>query len=106
MRHPDKIGLAAGLSTVTVTGPISSCSVASTLDEVSAISPRVASTQVVPTVGCPAIGISCAGVKILTRRAPEDSAGITKVDSLKFISCASSCISLMLSAAPSVKTAS
>src|SRR5208282_836384 len=79
---------------------------ASTLAESSAISPRLASTHVVPTVGCPAIGISCFGVKILTRRAaPADSGGITNVDSLKFISCASSCISLGMSVAASVKTA-
>jgi hypothetical protein len=45
-------------------------------------------------------------VKILTRRGAPASAGITNVDSLKFISCASSCISLALSAAASVKTAS
>src|SRR5215469_1319424 len=101
-----KFGSPPALSTVTVTGPIPSCSVASTLGESSAISPRLASSHVVPTVGCPAIGISCDGVKIRTRRAPEDSGGITKVDSLKFISCANSCISLALSAAPSVKTAS
>ena len=94
-----KSGLPPVLSIVTVTGPIPRCNVASTLADVSAISPRVASTQVVPTVGCPAIGISRFGVKILTRRAPDESGGITNVDSLKFISCASPCISLALSAA-------
>ena len=102
-----KSGLPPVLSIVTVTGPIPSCNIASTFADSSAISPRLASTHVVPTVGCPAIGSSRLGVKILTRRAAwADSAAITNVDSLKFISCASSCISPALSVAASVKTAS
>ena len=97
MHHPDKIRLAAGTLIVTVTGPIPSCNVVSTFADLGAISPRLASTHAVPTVGCPAIGSSRLGVKILTRRAARDVQQPSRTSIAEVRQCAPACISLALS---------
>ena len=62
-----------------------------------AITPSCASAKVVPTVGCPAIGISRAGVKMRMRMSvPAISAGSRNVLSAKFISLVRRCISAVL----------
>ena len=55
-------------------------------------SPADASTNAVPTFGCPANGISLVGVKIRTRRVPPFSGGSTKVLSEKLNSRVIFCI--------------
>ena len=66
-----------------------------------------ASTNDVPTTGCPANGSSRPGVKIRTRASAEGSVGgRTNVVSEKFISRAMACISSSASPWPSWKTAS
>ena len=57
------------------------------------MTPSRASANVVPIVGCPAIGSSSPGVKIRMRTSvPAASAGSTNVVSEKFISLAIACI--------------
>ena len=65
-----------------------------------------ASTNAVPSVGCPANGSSVAGVKIRIRACPSLSGGSTKTVSERFISRASLCICSVSRPRPSVKTAS
>ena len=71
------------------------------------ITPARASANVVPIVGCPAIGSSSPGVKIRIRASvPGRSAGSTNVVSEKFISFAIACIVSVDRPRPSRKTAS
>ena len=57
------------------------------------MTPARTSANVVPMVGCPAIGISSPGVKIRMRTSVSGvSGGSTKVVSEKFISLAIACI--------------
>ena len=66
-----------------------------------------ASAKVLPTVGCPAIGISCVGVKMRIRTSVSgDSAGRMNVLSEKFISRVIRCMVTASMPRPSVKTAS
>jgi hypothetical protein len=77
-------------STSTVTGPTFS---SNTTRPLRGISPSRASTAAVPTVGCPANGISYPGVKMRTRKAcAGSSAGSTKVLSEKLNSRATVCM--------------
>ena len=69
-------------------------------------SPRVASTNAVPTLGCPANGTSTAGVKIRTRRVLPFSGGKTKEVSAKLNSRAICCIRLSDSPVAAGSTAS
>lgn len=72
-----------------------------------AMTPSWASANVVPTVGCPAMGISRAGVKIRMRMSvPGVSAGSRNVLSAKCISLASVCTSAVASPGVSRHTAS
>ena len=59
-----------------------------------------------PSVGCPANGISWSGLKIRIRAVPPCSGGRTKAVSEKPISSASACIVVSSSPRASVKTAS
>ena len=59
-----------------------------------------------PSVGCPANGSSCAGVKMRMRTCPSPSFGSTNTVSEKFISFASRCISPSGTSRASVKTPS
>ena len=69
--------------------------------------PVCANAKVLPTVGCPAIGISWVGVKMRIRTSvPADSAGRMNVLSEKFISRAMRCMTPVSIPRPSVKTAS
>ena len=68
-------GLPARTRMSTGTGPTPSSSITRVSGSESAISPRVASTKAAPTVGCPAKGISAAGVKIRRRRVCASSDG-------------------------------
>ena len=71
------------------------------------MTPVCASANVLPIVGCPAIGISFIGVKMRMRMSVSDrSAGRMNVLSEKFISRASRCILAVSSPRASVKTAS
>ena len=65
-----------------------------------------ASTNAVPSTGCPANGSSVRGVKILIRTSPSPSAGSTNTVSEKLISRASACIVCESSSRASVNTAS
>ena len=69
--------------------------------------PSSASAKVDPTVGCPAIGISRPGVKMRIRMSVSArSAGRMNVDSEKFISRVTACMTVPESPRASVKTAS
>ena len=71
------------------------------------ISPVWASAKVLPIVGCPAIGISVAGVKIRIRTSvPAVSDGRMNVLSEKFISRASACMRSTARPRASTNTAS
>ena len=71
------------------------------------MTPDSASANVLPIVGCPAIGISDAGVKIRIRMSvPAHSTGRMNVLSEKFISRAMRCIVAVSSPCASVNTAS
>ena len=56
------------------------------------MTPSIASANVLPIVGCPAIGSSSPGVKIRIRTSPPRSGGKMNVDSEKAISLAMRCI--------------
>ena len=71
-----------------------------------AIAPVSASANVLPIVGCPAIGSSSPGVKMRIRTSPPPSGGKMNVDSEKFISWAMRCICAVSSRAGSGNTAS
>ena len=72
-----------------------------------AITPESASANVLPIVGCPAIGSSAPGVKMRIRMSvPGVSAGSRNVDSEKFISRVMVCICSADSPSASVNTAS
>jgi hypothetical protein len=63
-------------------------------------------TNAVPRTGCPANGISFAGVKMRMRTSPPCSGGRTKTVSAKFISLARLCICSAENSRASVKTPS
>ncbi len=71
-----------------------------------AIVPSIAKANVLPIVGCPAIGSSVPGVKIRIFTSPGPSLGKMNVDSEKFISFAIVCIVLVSRFPGSGKTAS
>jgi hypothetical protein len=71
-----------------------------------AIAPSIASANVLPIVGCPAIGSSLPGVKIRILMSPVPCFGKMNVDSEKFISLAMRCIIEASMSPGSGKTAS
>jgi len=91
----------------TATGPTPSSKTTVVVPPGTSMRPRRARTAAVPMVGCPAKGISAAGVKIRTRRVWRGSSGgSTKVVSAKLNSRARACIARSDRPRASGKTAS
>ncbi len=70
-----KLGRPPAARIVTGTGPAGTSKVIGVVSPASSIAPVAARITAVPTVGWPANGISCAGVKIRSRRVCAGSSG-------------------------------
>ena len=102
-----KTGLPPAARIVTGTGPAGSSKVMRVVSPARSSAPSVASTSALPTVGWPANGTSCAGVKILSLRVwAGSSGGRTKTVSDRLNSRAIACICSPARPAASGSTAS